>query len=109
MSRLAFSFLVALALCAPPLLGLAGATPSDDGPRLVLFPPWHDGAALVSQAGGSPVGPLEAPMGLLAFAADTAAFDRRVRKAGAWAILDGTALARLCGIPATPYSEGQKT
>ncbi|MCC1493706.1 hypothetical protein [Cognatishimia sp. F0-27] len=108
MSKTAFAILIGLTLCAPPILGLAGMSPPTGAPRLVLFPPWEDGAALVEKAGGSPVGPEQAPMGILAFAADGAAFDRRLREIGAWAIVDGTVLARLCGLQTTEYSEGKE-
>lgn len=109
MSKTAFAILIALTLCAPPILGFGGAGPSGAAPRLVLFAPWDDGVALVEKAGGSPVGPERAPMGILAFAADEAAFDRRLRDMGAWAIIDGTVLARLCGLPLPASSEGART
>lgn len=106
MSRLALVSLIVFTLCAPPVLGLAATPPVGEAPRLVLFAPWADGAALVRQAGGRPIGPLEAPMGVLAVAEDTAAFDRRVRAAGAWTVIDGRAIARLCGVSVPSYAEG---
>jgi hypothetical protein len=106
MEKASFVTLIVLGLCAPLVLGIAGLSPSNDAPRLVLFPPWKDGVELVRHAGGEPIGPEQAPMGLLAFAHDGMAFDRRVRDAGAWAVIDGTLLSRLCGISTCHIPDG---
>jgi hypothetical protein len=103
------ALLIAFSLCAPPLLALAVSPVADNAPRLVIFPPWKDGLAMVRMSGGNPVGPVEAPMGVLAFAADAAAFDLNIRAAGAWAIIDGQAFARLCGAKILPPHEKQNT
>jgi hypothetical protein len=98
MSRVAFIALLMCCIGGPPVLALASAPGPAEGPRLVLHAPWADGVALVRRAGGDPVGPFHAPMGVLAFASDNAAFDRRLREAGAWAVVNGTSIAALCGI-----------
>lgn len=106
MSKLASAILITLSVLVLPVFGIMGQPPAGQGPRLVIFPPWRDGLALVAGAGGYPVGPDVAAMGLLAMAADDAAFDRRLKAAGAWAVVDGTAIARLCGIPMTSVPDG---
>lgn len=99
MTKAAFFVLLLSSLCLPPVLALIGAPPpTGDGPRLVLFPPWTDGWAVVRAAGGAPVGPQSAPLGILAYAADNVGFDQRLQDAGAWAVIDGRAIARLCGV-----------
>ncbi|MFN3209810.1 MAG: hypothetical protein ACE369_12590 [Roseovarius sp.] len=88
---LAGAFLLAT---LPVTLMMAG--PAQPGrPALVVAPPWGGGAArIIAQAGGTPVGPVAAPM------ARFAVFDHpsRATEAGAWAVLDAAALASLCGI-----------
>jgi len=98
MSRIALVLLLLGSLPAAPVLALLAMPPAPAGPRLVLHPPWLHGPALVRAAGGSPL--TGAPLALLAYAPDPPAFDRRLRTLGAWAIVDGTALAGLCGTPA---------
>ncbi|MEM9552435.1 MAG: hypothetical protein AAGA05_14745 [Pseudomonadota bacterium] len=97
------------AVCAPPALAILAAPLPEDGPRLVLYPPWVDGADLVQQAGGDSIGPYRAPMGVLAFASDSEAFDRRLRAAGAWAVIDGTIIANLCGLGTDGSLKGMGT
>ena len=109
MSKTALVVLILLSLSAPPSLGLSGMRPTDAPLRLVIFAPWTDGPALVRRAGGALVGPRDAPMGALAYAEDRAAFDSRLRALGAWAVVDGTALARLCGVSGAPVSQGSPT
>ena len=103
MSRTVLTLLLVFSLIAPPALALIGAPASSTGPRLVLFAPWQDGVALVRLAGGAPVGPTVAPMGILAYAPDAPDFDTRLREAGALAVMDGSVLARICGL-ATPVN-----
>jgi hypothetical protein len=98
--------LILSCFCGPPALGLLGVPVATDSPRLVVFAPWQDGVALVQQAGGQPVGPLRAPMGILAYAPDTPGFDTRLRQQGAWAIVNGDVLAQLCGLDTAPQTQG---
>lgn len=89
-------------LAAAPAAALLAARPSPGagGPLLVVAPPWRDPAVLLAEAGGRPIGPSAAPLGLLA--ADDApdhprSFAARLQAAGALFALDAGALARLCG------------
>lgn len=97
MSKAALVLLILSSLCLPFGLAVASAPVAGAGPRLVLHAPWADGLVLVRAAGGTPIGPFQAPMGMLAQADESADFDARLRLAGAWAVLDGTAIAQLCG------------
>ncbi len=82
----------------PALLTVASAAaPGHDGPVLVIVAPWRSGASIVEAAGGQPLGISEAPMGVLARFADPD-FIARLSDAGAWAVLDGRALAEICGV-----------
>ena len=101
MSKLLVFLLLVGTLSVPPVLALQSASPKDDGPRLVLHAPWADGVALVRTAGGQPVGPVTGRFGLLAYADEMDAFDSRLLAAGAWLVLDGAVMARICGIDET--------
>lgn len=81
-----------LVLAAP----LAALPPAGRGPVLVLLPPWADAVALVGAAGGRLVGPERAAFAVLA-QGEAADFPERLRAGGAWAVADGTGLARMCG------------
>jgi len=91
---IAFAFMAPLAVTP---LALLGQHPPGVGPVLVLLAPWADGPALVEAAGGHIIGPARAPFALLA-AWDTAGDETRALKHGAWAVLDGNALAAICGV-----------
>lgn len=108
MTKVVFMGLVVSTLCVPPVLAVVAAPLPAEGPRLVLYPPWVDGVDIVKRAGGDPVGPSQAPMGVLAFAPDSDAFDQRLRSAGAWAVLDGAAIAALCGLEVKDVSKGTR-
>lgn len=99
MSRPSLILMLLAGLALPPVLAVRAA-PVGDGPRLVVHAPWTDGAALVARAGGMVVGPRDAPMGILAARGTADGFDARLRAAGAWAVIDGSVLARLCGVKA---------
>lgn len=109
MSKSAFTGLLLSSLFIPPALAIIAAPLPADGPRLVIYPPWEDGPALIQRAGGDPVGPYTAPMGLLAFAPDGAEFDRRLRAAGAWAVIDGRPIAQACGVEPELDPRGKST
>lgn len=71
--------------------------PNGDDLRLVIVPPWRSAQALIQAAGGTPIGPSTAPFA--AFAKPNAPdFDQQVRLGGAWGVLDGVRLARICGV-----------
>lgn len=91
-------FLMALAVTLiGPILALASTPLKADGPRLVIVPPWVNADVLVVQAGGQVIGPIQAPLGALAYS-EKPNFDADLRKHGAIAVLDGAAIARICGV-----------
>ncbi|WGW02902.1 hypothetical protein [Tropicibacter oceani] len=79
------------------LRGLVGPLPQDAGlPVLVVAPPWGAGAAaLVQQAGGQLVGPVQAPLGALAVFEGPVP-RQRLLSLGAWMVRDGRFVATLC-------------
>jgi hypothetical protein len=87
-----------LTLVTPGLTVLA-QPPRPERPVLVLLPPWADGAALISRAGGRPASPVSAPFARLAYdpAGDSPALAARLRGQGAWAVVDASVLALICG------------
>lgn len=86
-----------LAALAGPSAALVAAPPRADAPMLVILPPGADAAALLAAAGARAIGPLGAPMAVLA-TGEGADLPARLRAAGAWAVRDGAVLARLCGV-----------
>ena len=87
-----------LALMAGPVMLLAAPPAAAGGLVLVISPPWSGGAArIVVQSGGQLVGPDAAPFARFA-TSEGPKFDRKLREAGAWAVLDGTRLAAICGV-----------
>lgn len=91
-----------LAAAAGPLVALsaAAARPPAPGGVMLVVAPERTRAALLAAAGARPVGPADAPLASLAVQAGPVAdpgLPRRLRSAGAWLVLDGTVLARLCG------------
>jgi len=99
MRVLAMSLLLICVLALPPVLAAAAAGPSRGatGPVLIVHAPWTDGARLAHASGGWPVGPQDAPLGTFATATDISEFKDRLRRAGAWAVLDGRVVALICG------------
>jgi hypothetical protein len=87
-----------LAALAGPVLAVTAAPPAPGRPVLVVVAPWSDGAAIVRAAGGRPVGPSVARLGLLA-TSDRRDFTVALRRAGALAVTDGATIATLCGVP----------
>ncbi|NBE07577.1 hypothetical protein [Paragemmobacter ruber] len=70
--------------------GHAGAP---DEPVLVVTLPWGaDPIEVVARAGGQPIGPVSAPLAVLASGATVAAF----KAEGAFAVLPATALSLFC-------------
>ncbi len=103
MNRSSFSsglLLVAVLSCialATPVALLAGTRPDPGGIVLVVAPPWATtggAAGIVSAAGGREIGPMRAPFAVLATLDDLPA----ARQHGAWLLLDGRVLARICGV-----------
>ena len=82
------------AICLAELAGMAVASNAPEGePVLVVAPPWRGGPeAVVLAAGGTVIGPTQAPLSVLA----TDVSSRELRDAGAWFLLDPSKLAFLC-------------
>lgn len=91
---------MALVGFAGPLIALGTATPQADADLLLIVA--SDPASVARQAGGRPIGPWQAPIGALVAAGseDAAGFAARLSAAGAWIVLDGAAVAAICGVKA---------
>ena len=81
---------------AAPFAGVAGAAPVAGAPVLVIA---GDPAAVVAAADGRPVGPVAAPLAVVA--AGDGDFARRLRNAGAWHVTSAAWLASLCLVSGT--------
>lgn len=89
-------FACALITILAPGLMVLSAPPRLGGPVLVVLPPWVDADSTLRAAGGQAIGPAAAPFAVLA-QFESATFEQSLRAQGAWAVRDGTTLARLCG------------
>lgn len=89
----------ALLTMGAPGLAILTQPPQSGQPVLVLAPPWLDVDGLVTAAGGGLAGPFAAPFARLAFSpsGDSPDLARRLAQSGAWAVVDGSALALICG------------
>lgn len=94
MRHVVLSSIIVLTILAGPVLAAMGGAPRAGDPVVVVGP---DPEAIVARAGGMALGPSRAPLGILAVAPDRGYADR-LDAAGAWLVLDGRALAALCGI-----------
>ncbi|WP_010141219.1 hypothetical protein [Oceanicola sp. S124] len=91
-------FLIAMGLVlSGPVLTVASLPPATHGLVLVLSPPWADREAPIRAAGGRGLGTRIAAMGTLA-QADRPDFSARLRAQGPFLVLDGRAIAALCGV-----------
>lgn len=90
-----------LGVLAGPVLLLARPPGHTGAPVLVVGPPAKM-AAYIEVAGGAPLGPEVALFGLLA-RSDAPDFVTALRGLGAWAVLDGSAVAALCGIEVNEF------
>ncbi len=87
---------VIMGFAALPVSLLFSARPVAGAPVLVVAPPWGaagDAAQIVQTERGRLIGPVQASFAVLALVDDPA----RLSRAGAWAVLDGRRIARLCG------------
>lgn len=96
MQRFAVLTMICLSVLAGPAALFAAPPASSGRPVLVIAP---NPEAVVSGAGGRPVALGRAPLGTLAASA-APDFVSRLRKNGAWFVLDGRALAAICGVVA---------
>lgn len=88
-------FLIAMLL--GPALGVLGSPYQPDAPALVIASPLSGGTeAVVTRAGGWLVGPRQPLVGRLATGPGPD-FEQRLRRAGAWLVLDGARFTSYCG------------
>lgn len=87
-----------VSLLAGPLIVVLSAPSFATTPVLVIAPWGADTEAQIVAAGGAVVGPVRAPLGVLA-ASDDPDFASALRAAGAWAVIGGERIASLCGAP----------
>ncbi|WP_375259643.1 hypothetical protein [Citreimonas sp.] len=88
-------------IAASGLVALRGDDAVAGAPVLVIAAPWGQGAAaIVTGAGGRPLGPVSAAFGTLA-TFDGAIPVADLRALGAWAVRDGTSIASICGVNLT--------
>ncbi len=85
------------AVALSPLLVLAAPQVLRPGePVLVISAPWSlDAATVISKTGLHEISPERAPLGALTVLAK-AGDEERLRQNGAWFVIDGTVIARLC-------------
>lgn len=79
-----------------PALAVAHAKAAPGNISLVIVPPWHSSAAVVTAGDGQLVGPILSRVSVLAVSDNPDFFDD-VKAAGAWFVLDGNRWAHLCG------------
>ncbi|WP_294225241.1 hypothetical protein [uncultured Shimia sp.] len=87
---------VVFCLTVTPVLAIVSAPVKAGGPVLVVARPGTDLTDLIETSGGQVVGVTRAPLAVMGWSEDDA-FEQRLKRNGAWAILDGEALAWLCG------------
>lgn len=98
MEKLLISLIFAATLAIGPASLLARpAEQGAEGPVIVVVPPWRDAETVIAAAQGRIIGPVRAPFAVFA-AFETEIDPQTARHAGAWAVLDGAALAELCGV-----------
>ena len=83
---------------AGPLLALAAARDDESDLRLVVIPPWRNAETIVTQAGGHIVGPARARFAVFARPQRAFGFSDAARDAGAILVLNGAAIASICGM-----------
>jgi hypothetical protein len=85
-------------MLGPAAVALSGPRdPAAAAPLLVIVPPWRDAGAVLTAVGGWAVGLEDAPLATLGTLPPGVPHDLLYR-AGAWAVLDGAAVAALCGV-----------
>jgi hypothetical protein len=94
--KLAMFILVIGSLILPTTLVMARPVQQGDI-VVVIVPPWKNADSVIEHAGGQLVGPWRAAFGQFALSPDPD-FIPSLRQSGAWAVLNGNALAYLCGV-----------
>lgn len=79
-----------------PTVALMSLPPADSGLVLVVSPPWVDRDGAIARAGARALGTTISLLGTLV-QADSPGFGASLRAAGPFLVLDGGALASLCG------------
>ncbi len=97
MSVFAHCFVLAVAVCAGPVLAIANSPASPGAIALVIASPGTDLFALVEDSGGRVIGPNTAIVGALAVS-DDPSFLNSLHARGAVMVRDGTMVARMCGV-----------
>ena len=97
MKTLVLICLMSVSLGAGPILALISAEPEPDSPVLVLSVPWLDPSASVLAAGGQLIGPVSAPIAVLATGSDPDFLERLAEMPGTL-VRGGRQLAALCGL-----------
>ncbi|MFY0659330.1 MAG: hypothetical protein JXR15_02480 [Shimia sp.] len=87
---------VVFCLTVTPVLAIVSAPVKTGGPVLIVARPGTDLTELVEGSGGWVVGVARAPLAVMGVSDDDG-FEQRLKRNGAWAILDGEALSWLCG------------
>ncbi|WP_158585635.1 hypothetical protein [Pseudooceanicola sediminis] len=91
-----FLTILVMAVMGPAVMVLSLPAASH-GLVLVLGPPWADRARAIEGAGGRGIGPVTTIVASLA-QADNPDFGSRMRAAGPFLVVDGQAVASLCGV-----------
>lgn len=87
---------VVFCLTVTPVLAIVSVPVKAGGPVLIVARPGTDLTELVETSGGHVVGVTQAPLAVMG-ASESEDFEQRLKRNGALAILDGEALAWLCG------------
>lgn len=96
-ASLSLAATLAIAIGGSVAFPVLSMEPPNDGLVLVIVPPWRGGEDIVRGAGGYLVGPVQAPMAVLA-RFNIPVPIQSMRNDGAWAVLDGTQIAFICGV-----------
>lgn len=96
MQRLLSATICLWSLAITPL-ALVSAPLNNDGPILMIFPPWKDLDHALAQTGAVEISPLRAPFAAL-IEAPTEHIQTALINQGAWTLLDGAFIAQLCGV-----------
>lgn len=86
-----------MSLLAAPASVLVSASAKEGSVMLVVAAPWRDAATIISDAGADIIGPQTSPFAAFA-ASEAAGTVARLKRAGAWAVLDGQIISQMCGV-----------
>ncbi len=89
--------ILALGLTGPVAVLSAGPVPEPFAAVLVVTPPWVSATEVIQRAGGALRGPVQPRLGRIASSQDPE-FENRLRREGAWLIINDTRLLAFCGV-----------